>query len=176
MVLGIIAGVAFGAVDVGLMLPMSFPDKRAALLGAFTSRFAIGFVIGCVQLPSWPGWLIGLVFGALISLPDAIVTHKYVPILVLGGIGGLIIGGLIHGWRVPAELDCREIPQLRGIDYGMPSLLRRTVQASAGAALTAGHTKSLTRLRPAQVTPPRPRCVAARISSRATRLPSSGRA
>jgi hypothetical protein len=29
----------------------------------------------------------------------AIITHKYVPILVLGGIGGLIIGGLIHDWR-----------------------------------------------------------------------------
>jgi hypothetical protein len=99
-ILGLIAGVAFGALDVGLMLPMSFPDKTAALLGAFTSRFAIGLVVGCVQLPSWPGWLVGLVFGLLISLPDAIITHKYVPILVLGGMGGLVIGGLIHGWRV----------------------------------------------------------------------------
>ena len=42
------------------MLPMSFPDKTTALLGAFTSRFAIGFVIGCVQiavvarLACWP--------------------------------------------------------------------------------------------------------------------------
>ena len=98
--LGLIAGILFGALAVGLMLPMSFPDKNTALLGAFTSRLAIGFVIGCVQLPSWPGWLVGLVFGLLISLPDAIITQKYVPILVLGGIGGLIIGGLIHGWRV----------------------------------------------------------------------------
>ena len=97
-VLGVIAGLIFGALDVGLMLPLSFPDKTA-LLGAFTSRFAIGFVIGCVHLPLWPGWLVGLVFGLLISLPDAIITHKYVPILMLGGIGGLIIGGLIHGWR-----------------------------------------------------------------------------
>ena len=100
VILGLIAGVIFGALDVALMLPMSFPDKTAALLGAFTSRFAIGSVIGCVQLPSWPGWLVGLLFGSLISLPDAIITHKYVPILVLGGIGGLVIGGLIHGWRV----------------------------------------------------------------------------
>jgi hypothetical protein len=99
IVLGLIAGIVFGALDVGLMLPMSFADKATALLGAFTSRFVIGFVIGCVQLPSWPGRLIGLVFGLLISLPDAIITHKYVPILVLSGIGGLIIGGLIHGWR-----------------------------------------------------------------------------
>ena len=100
-ILGLICGLVFGALDVGLMLPMSFPDKSTALLGAFTSRLAIGFVIGCVQLP-WPGWVVGLVFGLLISLPDAIITHKYLPILVLGGIGGLVIGGLIHGWRLPA--------------------------------------------------------------------------
>lgn len=99
VVVGLIAGLVFGAIDVALMLPMSFPDKRTALLGAFTSRFAIGFVIGCVQLPSWPGWLVGLFFGLLISLPDAVITHKYVPILGLGGVGGLIIGGLVHGWN-----------------------------------------------------------------------------
>lgn len=98
--LGLICGLIFGGLDVALMLPMTFPDKATALLGAFTSRFAIGFVIACVRLPSWPGWLIGLLFGLLISLPDAIITHKYVPILVLGGIGGLIIGGIIHGWKV----------------------------------------------------------------------------
>ena len=68
--LGLICGLVFGAVDVALMLPMTFPDKTTALLGAFTSRFAIGFVIGCVQLPFWPGWLVGLVFGLLISLPE----------------------------------------------------------------------------------------------------------
>jgi hypothetical protein len=99
VILGLIAGIVFGALDVALMLPMSFPDKRAALLGAFSSRFAIGFVVGSVQFPGWPGWLVGLLFGLLISVPDAIITHKYVPILILGGIGGLIIGGLIHGWR-----------------------------------------------------------------------------
>src|SRR6476469_2359403 len=100
VILGLIAGVVFGALDVGLMLPMSFPDKTTALLGAFANRFASGFVIGCVQLPGWPGWLVGLLVGLLISLPDAISTHKYVPILVLGGIGGLVIGGLIHGWQL----------------------------------------------------------------------------
>ena len=34
----------------------------------------------------------GLLFGLLISLPEAIITNKYVPILVLVGIGGLVIG------------------------------------------------------------------------------------
>jgi hypothetical protein len=99
LVLGLICGLVFGAIDVGLMMPMAFPDKTAALCGAFASRFAIGFVIGAVQLPSWPGWLVGLLFGLLISLPDAIITHKYPPILITGGIGGLIIGGIIHGWK-----------------------------------------------------------------------------
>ena len=98
VILGLIGGLVFGALDVALMLPMTFPDKTAALLGAFASRFVIGFVIGCVVLP-WPGWIIGLVFGLLISLPDAIITHKYPPILILGGLGGLIIGGIIHGWK-----------------------------------------------------------------------------
>jgi hypothetical protein len=79
------------------MLPLSFPDKRAALLGAFSDRFAIGLVIGCVQLP-WPGWALGLFFGLLLSLPSAIVTKTYAPILIVGGVGGLVIGGLIHGW------------------------------------------------------------------------------
>ena len=78
---------------------MSFPDKSSALLAAFCSRFAIGFVIACVQIPAWPGWAIGLLFGLLLSLPDAIVTKAYVPILVVGTVGGLIIGGVLHGWH-----------------------------------------------------------------------------
>jgi len=98
---GVVAGVVFGTVAVGMMLPMSFPDKRAALLGAFADRFVIGLVIGCVQLP-WPGWTVGLVFGLLLSLPSAIITKAYPPILIIGGLGGLVIGGLIHGWGFAA--------------------------------------------------------------------------
>jgi hypothetical protein len=95
---GIVAGTVFGVLSAGMMLPMSFPDKRAALLGAFLNRFAIGVVIGCVQL-RWPGWSVGLLFGFLLSLPDAIITKAYAPIIVLGCLGGLVIGGLIHGFR-----------------------------------------------------------------------------
>jgi len=96
---GVIGGLIFGAVSVAMMLPMSFPDKRAALLAAFINRFAIGLVIGCVVLPGWPGWGFGLLFGILLSLPAALITKAYAPILIIGAIGGVIIGGVIHGWR-----------------------------------------------------------------------------
>jgi hypothetical protein len=101
LALGLICGLIFGAVDVALMLPMSFPDKRTALLAAFASRFGIGFVVPLVQLP-WPGWLVGLTIGLLLSLPDAIVTKAYAPILLSGAVGGLIIGGFTHGWGMRA--------------------------------------------------------------------------
>ena len=97
LLLGVIAGLLFGAASVAMMLPMSFPDKPAALSAAFIDRFAIGVVIGCVQLV-WPGWAIGLAFGLLLSLPSALITKAYVPILAIGSVGGLIIGGVIHGW------------------------------------------------------------------------------
>jgi len=89
--LGLVSGIAFGLLDAVLMLPMSFPDKRAAITAAFLDRFAIGFLICVVDLP-WPGWLTGLVVALLISLPSAIVTKAYVPILATGAIGGAIIG------------------------------------------------------------------------------------
>ena len=96
---GLISGVIFGAVSVAMMLPMSFPDKRTALLAAFINRFAIGLVIGCVTLPAWPGWAVGLLFALLLSLPAALITKAYAPILIIGAIGGIVIGGIIHGWR-----------------------------------------------------------------------------
>src|SRR6184192_2355554 len=37
-------------------------------------------------------------FGLLLSLPSAIITKAYAPVLVVGALGGLIIGGVIHGW------------------------------------------------------------------------------
>ncbi|MBV8819002.1 MAG: hypothetical protein JO022_11645 [Acidobacteriaceae bacterium] len=95
--LGVIAGLIFGVITAGLMLRMWFPDKRAALSAAFVERFAIGVVIGCAQL-AWPGWIVGLSFGLLLSIPSAIITKACAPILVMGSLGGLIIGGLIHGW------------------------------------------------------------------------------
>ena len=97
--LGLISGFIFGAVSAAMMLPMSFPDKRTALLAAFINRFAIGLVIGCITLPAWPGWAVGLLFALLLSLPAALITKAYAPILIIGAIGGITIGGIIHGWH-----------------------------------------------------------------------------
>jgi hypothetical protein len=91
---GLLAGLVFGAVAVLIMLPMKFPDKSAALSGAFISRFVIGLVIAVAVLPV-SGWLKGLIFGVLMSLPDAIVTGSYLPILALGAVGGTVIGWIV---------------------------------------------------------------------------------
>ncbi len=94
IMLGTICGLVYGALSAVSMIPLSFPDKTAALTGAFLNRFAIGFVIGAAHLPL-PPWAQGLVFGVLLSLPDAIITKVYAPILMLGAIGGLVIGVIV---------------------------------------------------------------------------------
>jgi len=94
LILGVVCGLVFGAIDIAIMLPMSFPDKRAAITAAFIARFGIGFAIGAARLP-WPGWLVGLVFGLLLSIPDAIITKAYAPIIGMGAIGGTVIGFLV---------------------------------------------------------------------------------
>lgn len=97
-----LCGAVFGIIAVATMLPLSFPDKRAALTAAFLDRFAIGFVIGVVDLP-WPGWASGLFFGLLLSAPSAVITKAWGPILGLGAVGGLIIG-LVVAHVAPAAV------------------------------------------------------------------------
>ena len=97
ILLGAICGLIYGALSAASMLPLEFPDKRAALAGAFLNRFAIGFVIGAARLPL-PHWASGLIFGLLLSLPNAIITKAYVPILILGASGGTIIGHIVGKW------------------------------------------------------------------------------
>src|SRR5690349_13464184 len=76
VVLGLIAGLLFGTLDVLLMLPMSFSDKTTAYSVHSRVVWPSALFIGCVQLPSWPGWLVGLLFGVLISLPNAIIYSQ----------------------------------------------------------------------------------------------------
>jgi hypothetical protein len=96
LVHGVMAGLIFGAATVGGMLPMKFENRRRALSAAFVNRFSIGLVIPLlkVALPAYAGWSIGLCAGALLSLSAAIITETYIPIMVLGIVGGTVIGAI----------------------------------------------------------------------------------
>lgn len=96
LTLGILCGILYGALSAASMLPLQFPDKRAALLGAFLNRLGIGVAIGFAMAPTRTGWLVGLVLGVLLSLPDAIITKAYAPIILLGAVGGTLIGWIVQ--------------------------------------------------------------------------------
>ena len=106
IVVGLISGLVFGSLVVALMLPMNFPDKRSALLGAFLNRLGIGVVLGVAigspQLAATgqSNWVIGAVIGLLLSVPDAIITKAYAPIIVIGTLGGAVIGWVTGRWGV----------------------------------------------------------------------------
>jgi hypothetical protein len=99
ILLGIICGIVFGGISVATMIPLEMEDKRTAMAGAFVNRFAIGFAIGAANLPM-AGWLSGLLFGVLLSLPEAIITKAWIPIMALGAIGGIAIGLIIGAWGI----------------------------------------------------------------------------
>ena len=99
--LGLLAGLIYGALSAASMVPLSFPDKRAALLGAFLNRLAIGLVLGAAmgapQLEALrlPAWMLGAATGLLLSAADAVITKTYMPILGLGAVGGALVGWLV---------------------------------------------------------------------------------
>ena len=88
---GLIAGLIFGIVSIIPMFFMNFENKTRAMTASFISRFAIGFIIFNLELPL-PNWLKGGLVGLVLSMPDAIVTKQYGPILGLGLIGGIVCG------------------------------------------------------------------------------------
>jgi len=98
--LGFILGIVFGIVDVIAIYPQKLDDKTRAMVGAFILRLIIGILIGATTLPVFH-WLQGLLIGLMASLPVAIATRLYVPILAAGMIGGAIIGFVIGQWGVP---------------------------------------------------------------------------
>ena len=99
--LGAVLGVTVGVADVLLMLPLQFQDRTAALLGAFCARFALGFFAATVRLPLPPIWA-GIVVGLLTSMPDAIITKTYAPILGTGVLFGAVCGWAVGRWTVAA--------------------------------------------------------------------------
>jgi hypothetical protein len=105
LLLGVVSGLIYGGLSAASMIPLQFPDKRAALLGAFFNRLSIGIVIGLVvgapQAASLGApWRVGLIVGLLLSIADAIITKAYAPILILGAVGGAIIGWVVGRFGV----------------------------------------------------------------------------
>lgn len=92
--LGVICGLAFGLLDVLGMIPVKFETKGKkieAVFGAFSERFMIGFLIPNVNLGISP-ILTGGIIGLGLSISSSILARIYIPINVIGLIGGLIIG------------------------------------------------------------------------------------
>jgi hypothetical protein len=92
--LGIICGLAFGIIDVLIMIPLKYENNRKrieAMSSAFIERFMIGFLIPNVELNIHPA-LTGLIIGLGLSIPTAIITRVYAPIIGTGLVGGVIIG------------------------------------------------------------------------------------
>jgi len=92
--LGVLCGLGFGLLDVAVMLPMKMESRRKkieALLSAFIERFMLGFLIPNVNLGIHP-ITVGALLGLTLSLPSAIITRAYAPIVGMGVAGGIIIG------------------------------------------------------------------------------------
>jgi hypothetical protein len=92
--LGLICGTAFGVFSVAIMLPMKLGDKRKkteSLVASFIERFILGFLIPVVSFGLNP-IVTGALLGLGLSVPTAIITRAYAPIMGIGLIGGVIIG------------------------------------------------------------------------------------
>lgn len=96
--LGAICGLAFGVIDVLIMIPLKYENNRKrneAMTAAFIERFMIGFLIPNVDLGLHIA-ITGMLLGILLSIPSAIITRAYAPIIGIGAIGGLIIGFIVR--------------------------------------------------------------------------------
>jgi hypothetical protein len=96
IIFGLLAGIAFGLISVLIMIPIKFENNRErhdAMVGAFIDRFMIGIIIPNITFGINP-IITGILLGFGLSLPSAIISRAYAPILIIGILGGLIIGYL----------------------------------------------------------------------------------
>ena len=98
VLLGILCGVLFGAVDAAMVVFGKSRDKSATVvLGAFFSRFALGVLAANVTFHLHPA-LTGAIVGLLISLPEAIAMKSYAGILGTGLVFGALTGMAVKLW------------------------------------------------------------------------------
>ena len=83
-----------------MMLPRSFPDRRAAFAGAFCARFALGF-FRRYRAPVVAPNRVRRRRGATDERADAIITKAYAPILVTGIVFGAAAGWIVAGSAHP---------------------------------------------------------------------------
>ncbi len=91
---GILCGLIYGIIDVLIMIPLKYENSRKrteAMTAAFIERFMTGFLIPNVALGIHPIFT-GLIIGLGLSVPSAIITRAYAPIVGIGVVGGFIIG------------------------------------------------------------------------------------
>lgn len=94
LLLGIVFGVGFAAFDALSMARLHWysPRQRLEAIGAAVlGRFMIGLLIPTADLDT-PRWLTGVIVGLGLSLPSAILTRAYQPIIGIGLVGGLALG------------------------------------------------------------------------------------
>ncbi|MBU0951479.1 MAG: hypothetical protein KKH91_01445 [Elusimicrobia bacterium] len=97
ILLGVICGLVFGIIDVLIMIPLKYENNRKrneAMAAAFVERFMIGFLIPNVDMGIHPA-LAGLLLGVGLSIPSAIITRAYAPIIGIGVVGSVIIGFIV---------------------------------------------------------------------------------
>lgn len=94
ILLGIFCGLGFGIFDILIMIPLQYENRRKmteAMSAAFIERFMLGLLIPTTTLGVHPV-ITGAFLGLTLSVPAAIITRTYIPIISIGIIGGLIIG------------------------------------------------------------------------------------
>ena len=79
-----------------VMIPLPMEEKSRAMAAAFANRFGIGLVVALAPLrETVPWWLEELALGLLLSLPDAIITRAWAPIM---GVGAVIVAFVAMKW------------------------------------------------------------------------------
>jgi len=80
-----------------IMIPLKYENNRKrteAMSAAFIERFMIGFLIPNVEIGLHPV-VVGAILGLGLSVPSAIITRAYAPIIGTGIVGSVIIGFVV---------------------------------------------------------------------------------
>ena len=113
--LALICAVVYGTIAVLVMIPLHAEEASRAMAAAFANRFGIGLVVALAPLRGTvPWWLEGLGFGLLLSLPDAIITRAWAPILGMGAVGGLIVAFVAMKWAAGPKMPFHDSESAAG--------------------------------------------------------------